>query len=345
MKRQGRLFEKAFSMANLYEAYLAARSGKRKRRAVYGFEKSLGANLEELYREIHSGEYRLRDYFTFNVYEPKKRLIYAPRFRDVVVQHAIYRLVYPIFDRSFLRNSFACRYGYGTHRASQYAWWALKASDPEKYILKLDVRKYFYSIDRTILRALIERKIKDRRLVDIMMQFAVMDSPAGIPIGNLMSQLYALIYLNPLDHYIKRELKVEKYVRYVDDFILFDLTRDEGIALLGKIKAYLWSALGLTLSRVSLHKVKRGINFVGYRTWKAFRLIRKHSLYKYRRAVKGARTASICSLLGHARETASLGHMIDLLRMEKENGKDISIPKSYRPLYNTRLAAASRSGG
>ena len=168
MKRVGNLFDVAFTMENLYLAYLDARRGKRKKQACFEFERYLGANLAEIYNEIHGGAYQPRPYFQFVVYEPKKRIIHAPSFRDIVVQHAIYRVIYDIFDKSFITTSFACRVGYGTHRASDYTQKAMRVYDADLYTLKMDVRKFFYSINRGILRALIERKIKDKRFIDII---------------------------------------------------------------------------------------------------------------------------------------------------------------------------------
>ena len=314
MKRIGNLYETVFSEENLYAAYLAARRGKRKKAACFNFERRLGANLKALHEELHGGAYLPRPYFRFMVYEPKPREIYAPAFRDIVVQHAIYRVIYDIFDRSFISTSFACRYGYGTHRASDYTQRALRACSGDAYTLKLDVRKFFYSIDRSILRTLIERKIKDKRLVDVMMQFAEMDQPKGIPIGNLLSQLYALIYLNPIDHFIKRQLKARHYARYVDDFILFGMSRPESLKLKAWIVKFLREKLGLELSKSTIQKIKRGVNFVGYRTWRTRRFIRKYSLYKFRRKAKAGDSAAVASLLGHAKRTDSYPYMFKILQ-------------------------------
>jgi len=333
MKRIGNLFDRTFSEENLYQAYLDARKGKRKKRACFKFEVGLGANLAQLHSEISGGTYRPRPYFQFVVYEPKRRVIYAPDFRDVVVQHAIYRVVYPIFDRTFISTSFACRKGYGTHRASDYTQRALRAYSGDLYTLKLDIRRFFYSIDRAILRALIERKIKDARLVDMMMLFAEHDEPLGIPIGNLLSQLYALIYLNPLDHFVKRELKVKHYVRYVDDFILIGLERDQCLEYRERIKSFLIDRLHLEVSKSTIQKIKRGVNFVGYRTWRSRRFIRKYSLYKFRRMVLKGKKEAVVSLLGHAKNTNSLRYMLRIIR-EVGHGKDIFIPKGYRQIYD-----------
>jgi RNA-directed DNA polymerase len=329
MKRSGNLFEQAFSKENLYQAYLDARRGKRGKRACFEFEANLGANLAGLYAEVHSGTYRPQPYFKFMVYEPKPRVIYAPSFRDIVLQHAIYRVIYPIFDRTFISTSFACRNGYGTHRASDYTQRALRHYREDAYILKLDVRKFFYSIDRHILRGLIERKLKDRRLVEMMMLFADTGDPLGIPIGNLLSQLYALIYLNPVDHFIKRVLKVRHYVRYVDDMVLVGLSREQALSYKGRIVELLKTNLHLELSKSTIQRVKRGVNFVGYRTWKTRRIIRKYSLYKFGRRLKYGDQQAVASLLGHAKATDSLPYMLHLV---KTAPCTIRVPESYRKL-------------
>ena len=333
MKRIGKLFDETFNRESLYQAYLDARRGKRKKCACFIFERNLGTNLEELYQRIHSNQYEPEPYFKFYVYEPKKRVIFAPTFKDVVVQHAIYRVIYSIFDKTFIDTSFACRKGYGTHRASKYAQKALRQYNRNLYTLKLDIRKYFYSINRGILRKLIERKIKDKRFVDIIVQFAVYENPIGIPIGNLLSQIFALIYLNSLDHFVKRILKIKHYVRYVDDFILIGLTRDKCLEYKRRIIMYLKNNLHLVLSKFTIQKIKRGVNFVGYRTWQGYRLIRKYSLYNFKRSIKKLKLQSIVSLLGHAKDTISLKYMLNIIK-EVDYAKNIQIPKSYRQVYN-----------
>ena len=313
MKRAGNLFEKVFSKENLYQAYLDARKGKRKKKACYRFTVNLGANLKSLHDEIHAGTYHPQPYFEFTVHEPKERKIYAPAFRDIVVQHAIYRHIYPIFNRTFIDQTYACRKGGGTHKASDYTQAALQTSDPESYVLKLDVCKFFYSIPRKILCGLFARKVKDTSLLRVMAMFVDMPGDVGIPIGNLLSQLYALICLNPVDHFIKRVLKVKKYVRYVDDMVLIGLTRAQCVEYRAQIGEFLRGNLGLLYSHTSISRVKRGVNFVGYRTWAGVRLIRKYSLQKFRRSVVCSKLKSVVSLIGHAKDTASLTYMFRII--------------------------------
>jgi len=328
MRRVGHLYEQAFTAEALLAAFHAAARNKHGKRACFAFEKHLARNLDALYQELADGSYRPQPYHSFEVSEPKPRRIYAPAFRDLVVQHAVYAVCGPIFERGFIAQSFACRRGYGTHKAADYAQSALQASPAGSYVLKLDIRKFFYRIDRLVLRAQVARKIKDVRFVDLMMRFADYGEPVGIPIGNLLSQLYALIYLNPLDHFIKRTLGVRRYCRYVDDFVLFGLPRLALLAAQARIVEFL-DGLGLVLSRFTLAPATRGINFVGYRTWASRRFVRRRSLYVFRQAARRGQLDSLASVLGHARRTHSLQHMLRTLR-EARCELYPQLPKVYR---------------
>jgi RNA-directed DNA polymerase len=339
MKRVGYLFEQAFTPEALYQAWLDASHGKMRKRSCLEFSRRLASNLDALHLELHSGSYRPQPYLEFQVYEPKKRTIYAPAFRDLVVQHAIYRITYPIFNAGFIDQSFACRVGKGTHAAADYAQAALRSSAPGSYILQLDIKKFFYSIDRTVLATQIARKIKDKRFVAVMLQFAEYGQPKGIPIGNLLSQMYALIFLNPLDHFIKRVLKARRYCRYVDDFVIFGETRAACTSHLARIQTFIAAHLGLSLSRYSLHAVKRGLNFVGFRTWRSTRFVRKHSLYTFTQSAKRGLLESMISILGHAKNTASLRHLLTTCK-EKHHDLFNRLPSCYRLGYHPQPALA-----
>ena len=313
----------------LYHGFLAARKSKLENYACLNFEMSVGAEIEALHKELTQGTYKPRPYIKFKVYEPKERIIYAPAFRDCVVQHAVYAVIQPIFDPTFIDASFACRVGKGTHKAADYAQQALIRSPDDSYTLQLDIQKFFYSIDREILRTLFELKIKDPQMVELMMLFTVYESPVGIPIGNLLSQIYSLIYMNAVDHFIVRQLKPRSgYCRYVDDFILFGLTRDEAIEYRDIIELFLHEQLRLRLSRSTIAHTSRGVNFVGYRTWRSKRFIRKHSLYKARKAAREGRLDSFISHLAHASRTHSLQHLLSYA-MENNYGLYSQLPKKY----------------
>lgn len=334
MKRYGNLYGQAITKLALWNGYYEARRSKLENYACFQFELSLGAEIDKLHKELTDGTYRPRPYIKFKVYEPKQRIIYAPAFRDCVVQHAVHSVIQPIFDRTFIHESFACRIGKGTHKAADYAQQALIRADDDSYTLQLDIEKFFYSIDRRILRRLLERKIKDRQMVDLMMMFADYEEPVGIPIGNLLSQLYALIYMNLIDHYIVRELKpTAGYCRYVDDFILFGLTRQQAIEYRRLIIIFLDENLNLKLSRSTISHTRRGLNFVGYRTWRSKRFIRKHSLYKARKAVREDRLDSFISHLAHASKTHSLQHLLTYAQ-ENNYGLYSQLPKKYHAAHH-----------
>ena len=340
MQRHGFLYEHTFSRAGLWQGYCDARRSKGGRRACFQFERHLGSELEALHEELATGRYLPKPYFQFMVYEPKPRTIHAPAFRDCVVQHAIYNAVRPIFDRTFIDTSFACRPGRGTHMAADYAQAALQRSAPGSYTLQLDIRKFFYRINRQTLRRLVERKLKDQRLIDVMMMFAASPGDVGIPIGNLLSQLYALIYMNPVDHFVTRQLKpASGYCRYVDDFILFGLTRQQAVDHRQRIIEFLRDNLQLELSRGTIAPTRRGVNFVGFRTWANARFVRKHSLFKARRAIKSGSLPAIMSHLGHARQTHSLRHLITLIR-EQNHAVYRALPEAYHPRNHPRAAGA-----
>jgi RNA-directed DNA polymerase len=312
-KRIGNLWDKAFSRENLYDAYLDARKGKQKKIKVFEFEKCLSSNLDELYVQLHNGSYEIGEYNSFFVYEPKKREIHAPQFRDLIVQHAIYRVIYNIFNPTFIDTSFACRKGGGTHKASEYTQKQMRKYSGDLYYAKLDIRKFFYSIDRDILKSLFEKKIKDKRFVEIMIRFANMGSDKGIPIGNLLSQIYSIIYMNELDQFIKRELKIKSYVRYVDDFMAIGLTLEEAKEFESRCEKFVQDKLNLELSHWTIEKIRKGINFVGYRTWRSIKFVRKHSIYKFKKAIMKKEVLSLISSVGHAVGTATLKYYKKLL--------------------------------
>lgn len=341
MKRIGNLYESVVSAESLWDGYLGAKKSKGGRRGCFQFEKSLGRELNELQEELANNSYKPRPYFRFVVHEPKKREIYAPAFRDCVVQYAIYLRVMPIFDKTFIDQSFACRVGLGTHKAADYTQDALRRAGPNTYTLQLDIKKFFYSIDRPTLRKLLERKIKDKRLVDLMMLFADYPEPKGIPIGNLLSQMFALIYMNPVDHYATRVLKpAAGYCRYVDDFLLFGLTRAQALKYRELLTDFVEHELKLTLSRSTIANTKRGVNFCGYRTWRSGRFIRKHSLYKTRKAVRTNKLESVVSHLAHASKTHSLQHLLNYTE-QQNHGLYCELPKIYHQRHHQ---AVGRSG-
>lgn len=301
---------------NLWQGYRDAVKNKSDRRPILKFMQNAGANIQRLHEQITSGTYTPTEPRSFTVQEPKPRRIDAPAIRDSVVQHSIYNAVYPLFDRGFIHDNYGCRIGKGTHRAGDAVQRYFRQCAGDDYYLQLDIRKFYYSIDHDILRERIERKIKDPDLVDLMMAFSG-KPPTGLYIGNLMSQLYGLIYLDRLDHYIKRTLKIKRYVRYVDDFVLIGLTREQASELKAHIEHWLWDNLKLKLSKWRIAKINNGINYCGFRIWRKGRFVRKRTLHNFSKALTREKVDSLQSILAHSKNTGSHKHFVDRIKTEK----------------------------
>lgn len=339
MKRAGQLFPLIANQAALLAAYESARDGKRNHRACFEFSRRLGANLAELERELLDGTYRPHDCNRFWVFDGRKpRLIEAPAFRDLVVQHAAYAAVGPLFERRYIDTSFACRKGKGTHQAADWMQRAIQRAPRTAWVLHVDVRKFFYSIDREVLAALVRRVIKCPQTLRLLDLFMHREAPTGIPIGNLMSQTYANLYLNSLDQFCKRTLCIQDYARYMDDSIMIAPDRETGEDWLAAIRLHL-ALLGLEISHYSLHPIKRGANFVGFRTWARARFVRPHVISSFRRDARRGNLAGVISRLGHARRTASLQPLLHHL---KGQHADLyrALPQSFRRLHHLPVAAA-----
>ena len=223
MKSSNNLWQEFTSFKNIYNAFKNARKSNPNKRSVLLFSKNLEKELFKIQKQLLENKYNPAPYKKFKIYEPKERLISAPAFKDVVIQHAIINIIDPIFEKTFIYNSFACRKNKGTHKGLSKLKKTIKFNKTLKYYLKQDVKKYFPSVDKNILKKIIKKRIKDRSLLSIILK--IIDSYSfnnnkGIPIGNLTSQLFANIYLNELDQYVKHTLKVKYYYRYVDDFII-----------------------------------------------------------------------------------------------------------------------------
>ncbi len=283
MKRHGNLYAQITTFENLLAAAQQAQRGKRYRDPVLSFNRQLEHELFQLQQELQTQTYQPGDYRTFEIYEPKQRVISAAPYRDRVVHHALCNIIVPIFDRTFIATTYANRKGYGSHRALRQFTRYVRDS---RYILQCDICKYFPSIDIAILKQLIRRKLKcpdTLWLIDTILDtpsgaaapidyfpddtlLTPLEHPRGLPIGNLTSQFFANVYLNGFDRYIKETLAVSQYVRYVDDFCLFSDNRDFLHHCRQAIEAY------LATLRLKIHPIKSQLtqtryaaNFVGFR--------------------------------------------------------------------------------
>ena len=300
------MYDDLCSWNNLLLAYRKASKGKRGQNNVAAFEYKLEDNLLQLQSELKQKIYQPGAYHSFYVHDPKKRLISAAPFRDRVVHHALCNVIEPIFERSFIHASYANRIGKGTHKALDRA---TQFARRYRYVLPCDIRQFFPSIDHELLYCLLGKKINNPETLWLVQQiiksgvgvlseeyemvyFAGDDlfssgRPRGLPIGNLTSQFWANCYLNPFDHFVKRELHCKGYVRYVDDFLLFSDSKEQLHDWREQIICRL-QELRLTLHENSaqVRPVKDGIPFLGFQVFPTHRRLKRRKGIAFQRKFK-----------------------------------------------------------
>lgn len=281
---------------NIQKAYNKARKCKRYRKEVLIFTKDKEENLENVRNDIIDMTYKPSEYRYFKVFEPKERQIMALPFYDRVIQHAVNNVLEPIFNKRFIFHSYACRKGKGMHGASDtlkgwlYVWQKFHPEQP-LYAIKADIHHYFQSINHDVLKAEIRKAIKDTgalKLTDkIIDHNGTMPDGTGIPVGNLTSQLFANIYLNRLDQYIKHNLGARYYMRYMDDFIISSPDKEQLRYWLADIERFLREELRLELNpKTTILAAKNGIDFVGYKHRATHRKVRRDSIKRIKRTIK-----------------------------------------------------------
>lgn len=283
-KKYDNLWDRLVSFENLLLAFKKAAKGKRSKPEVADFENNRERYLFELQKRLINKTYRPTGYASFKIYDPKERLVSAAPFHDRVVHHALCNVTEFIFERMFIGDSYANRKGKGVHKALDQAQ---RFSRKKQYVLQCDIRQFFPSIDHEILKEMLFRKIVDKDvcwLIDVITKsgegvlneqyemvyypkddlFAV-NRARGLPIGNLTSQLWANVYMNALDQFVKRCLKCKCYVRYVDDFLLFSDSKQKLWEWKKGIVEFLWSLrLSMHMKSSTVYPVNNGIPFLGF---------------------------------------------------------------------------------
>jgi retron-type reverse transcriptase len=259
----------------LYLAYNKAKQGKSKMYGVILFEKNLDENIRTIQSELLSGTYKTSEYSIFKIYDPKEREIYRLPFRDRVVHHAIMNILENIWVPIFVSNTYSCIKGRGIHGLLKHLKRDLRDVENTQYCLKLDIRKYYPSIDHEIMKAIICRKIKDVQLLKLL--DGIIDSAPGVPIGNYLSQFFSNLYLTYFDHWLKEVKQVKYYYRYADDMVILHKDKEYLHSLLIEINNYLECHLNLELKgNYQVFPVeKRGIDFIGYIFYHTHILMRK----------------------------------------------------------------------
>lgn len=304
MKRHGQLWEQLTSFPNLVRAAETARRGKRHRPNVALFHFELERELCRLQDELRGQTYAPGDYRSFKIFDPKERLISAAPYRDRVVHHALVRTLEPVFERTFIFDSYACRRGKGTHAAlDRFTGYARR----HRYVLKCDVRKYFPSIDHAILKELVARKIKDRDVLWLVHRIVDRSNPQeevqhwfpgddlftptalrrGLPIGNQTSQFFANVYLNPFDHWVQETLRARHYLRYMDDFVIFSDDKGWLAEAREQCREFLATLrLRLHPDKSVISRVEDGTRFLGFRMFPEHRRLPRANVVRMRRRLR-----------------------------------------------------------
>jgi len=322
MRRHNNLYSRIHDFENLHLAFRKASRGRRLTPGVLNFRENLEENLIGIQDELIQGTYVPRPYRTFTIYEPKERIIHVAPFRDRVVHHAVMNIIEPIWDRLFIYDTYACRKGKGTHAGVNRTTEFLRTAQAKwgnTYCFQGDISKCFPSINHHILMRIIGHKIKCKDTLRLFGKIIFNGgNPAdpdshNLPIGNLVSQWAANLYMSELDYFVKHRLKVQYYVRYMDDFILLSGDKKQLHEYRRAVEVFLWDVLRMKLNPKSdVYPVSRGVDFLGYRIWSSHRLLRKSSLFRATRRFKklsdlyarGLVTlrhvkASVMSWLGH----------------------------------------------
>ena len=278
MRIYNKLFNKIIEPENLFSAWDEFKKGKGQKLDVLRFEKNLEQNIFQLHRDLSDKTYKHGGYTSFYIHDPKLRHIHKATVRDRVLHHAVFKILNPIFEPTYIHNSFSCRIDKGNHKGVEALAHMLRQTSKNNtktcFVLKCDIRKFFDSIDHDILTDLIQRKIRDKDAVNLLRE--ILSSFAneqpnlfgikGVPIGNLTSQLFANIYMNELDQFVRLDLKVKYYARYTDDFVIVSDDKNYLENLLPPVQSFLKEKLKLELhpSKVSIRKYRQGIDFLGY---------------------------------------------------------------------------------
>lgn len=361
------LFNQIFSLENLELAYKQSlkADGKYKHEALI-FQRNETVNLERLQKSLYDKTYRFSGYNTFKVYEPKERIINAPHYKDKIVQLALNHILKDIFVPTFISDSYACMDNRGTHKAVEKvqkhirkAYWEY---GQKAYICKVDVSKFFYSIDRDILKKLYRKKIKEPDVLwamDIIIDSGALVDDVGLPLGNTMSQLCANIYLDTLDQYCKRYLGYKYYVSYADDIIIMLPDKEEAKRAVNLCEEHINTQLNLVANpkKTQIFPINQGVNAYGFKIYRSHRLLRDDSKKKLKRKIKkmpyliadGRMTIEkanqmLGSWSGHARYASSMNFVQSILDKRpyiKQEGQLLKINEEELQCYIEKMTSTN----
>jgi len=306
-------YDDIISVENLLEAWREFLKGKRRKKDVEKFGIHLMDNILELYENLKNKKYKHGGYHAFKINDPRPRDIHKATVRDRLLHHAIYRVLYPYFDKKFIFDSYSCRNERGQHRAMDrlrdFGRKVAKNHMRTVWVLKCDIRKFFASVDHGILLGILRGHVDDETfnlLREVIGSFEIKEKKSvGLPLGNLTSQLLVNVYMNAFDHFIKRKLKMKHYIRFADDFVFLHERRERLEAILPKIERFLDMRLHLHLhpKKVSLTTMDHGVDFLGWVHSPHHRVLRTATKRRMMERMKGkmreSMVASYVGMLGY----------------------------------------------
>lgn len=291
-KSLNNIFYDKLKFSKMLKAYERASKNKHKCKEVITYELDLASNIIDTLKQLYAGVYKVGNYRQFRIYEPKERIIQSLPFRDRIVQQwYVEEFIKPIFVPKFIQDTYACLENRGVHKAvkklNKYMYEYNKINK-DFYVLKCDVSKFFYSINKQRLYEIVNRYVKDKAFMKLTKDLIYHDkNEVGIPIGNYTSQYFANIYLNELDHFVKEKLKIKYYVRYMDDFVLLLEDRNQCRVILEETKEFLDKNLGLKLNKkTNYFRNSQGVNFCGYKIFKTHIMLKKENKKKIKNKIK-----------------------------------------------------------
>ena len=279
------------SIENLLSAWQGFLKGKRNKKDVQEFQFHLMGNILSLHDDLINNCYKHDCYECFSINDPKPRTIHKATVRDRLVHHATHKVLYPFFQKTFIADSFSCQNYKGTHRALErflsFGRITSKNNTRTCWILKCDIKKFFASVDQDALMKLLDERIRDKRIVGLLNE-VVSSFKAGLPLGNLTSQLFSNVYMNEFDGFVKHHLRAKHYVRYADDFIVFSNDKIYLENLISRMKIFLQNQLKLTLhpNKVFIKRLSSGMDFLGWVHFFDHRVLRTATRKKMFRKLK-----------------------------------------------------------
>lgn len=308
-------FEDIISVENLLEAWQEFLRGKRSKPDVQEFQLRLMDNIFDLHYSLKNNLYKHGGYQEFKINDPKPRTIHKASVRDRLLHHAVYRTLYPFFNKSFISDSFSCRNSKGTHKAinrfREFTNIVSKNNTRTCWILKCDIKKFFASVDQEILLRILEKHIRLSRdnqrqsILDLLNEIIFSFKPNGLPLGNLTSQLFANVYLNELDQFLKHKLKVKYYIRYADDFVIFSENKKYLENLIPQMQDFLQNELKLIIhpNKIFIKTLNSGMDYLGWINFFNFRILRtktkKRMLNRIKENPKPEVVSSYMGMLKH----------------------------------------------